>query len=46
MKLTTPITGTVIEVADEKAAKYIERGFSAVPQAKKPARKRTTKKEQ
>ena len=45
MKLRTPITGTLIDVADEKAAKYIERGFQPV-EVKKPARRRTTKKGQ
>lgn len=45
MKLRTPITGTLIDVEDGKAAKFIERGFLSV-EVKKPTRKRTTKKEQ
>ena len=43
MKLLTPISGVEIDVADEKAAKFIERGFKPV-EVKKPARRRTTKK--
>lgn len=31
VKLVTPVTGGVIEVCDRKAAEYISRGFSAVP---------------
>lgn len=48
MKLRTPITGTTIEVHDDRAAFFVERGFVAF-EPKKPARKRrttsTTKKE-
>ena len=46
MKLKTPITGTIIDVSDSKAAFFVERGFVAV-EPKKPVRKRrtTTKKE-
>ena len=49
MKLRTPITGTLIDVSDEKAAEFIERGFyqqvAPNPEEKpKPKRTRRTAK--
>ena len=49
MKLLTPMSGVVIDVADEKAEKYINRGFMPVETSKpvkssgpKPKLKRAT----
>ena len=43
MQLMTPITGTTIEVADDKAERFIARGFVPVTPKKKPARRRRAK---
>ena len=46
MKLQTPVTGTVIDVAEDQAWIYTSKGFKPVEEPKKQTRKRTTKKEQ
>ena len=49
MKLRTPITGTTIVVADDKAKGYIDMGFAVVEPAKaaqKKAAKKSKSKEQ
>lgn len=41
MRLLTPITRTSIEVADDKAAHFLERGFVRAEAAAKPEPKKT-----
>lgn len=36
MKLRTPVTGAVVDVADEKVEKYLGRGFQRIEPQKKP----------
>lgn len=43
MKLKTPVTGTAIDVPDDRAALYIERGFARVEPKKKAARPKAKK---
>lgn len=45
MKLRTPVTGTVIDVAEAKAQRYIDQGFQRIVEpVKAPPRKATAKK--
>lgn len=44
MKLRTPVTGTTIDVADEKAPSYIAQGFQPIEEQPKPAKKPAAKK--
>ena len=38
MRLRTPVTGTVIEVADEKAQAFMDKGFQKVCDPVKPVK--------
>lgn len=44
MKLRTPVTGTVIDVADDRAGTFIAQGFQPVEPKKKAAPKKAAKK--
>ena len=38
MKLRTPVTGALVDVADDRAARYLAKGFQKVEEPKRAAK--------